>query len=144
MNEDFYGMSESNNSRVDGSKGKTFKRLLLIIVVIVVGIVVIDVALSPSRFEEVKSECVHIAGAVSFGEGYFRIETKPEGLLLYNEQDALDAIKYANEEFGFYGIYSQMLETSAIMGRQTEENDEYKVSWTYHPDDGLKVTYSKK
>ena len=29
-------------------------------------------------------------------------------------------------------------------GRQSSENEKYKVSWTYHPDDGLKVTYEKK
>ena len=37
-----------------------------------------------------------------------------------------------------------MLKTNALMGRQTEENDKYKVAWSYHPDDGLEVTYSKK
>ena len=37
-----------------------------------------------------------------------------------------------------------MMNTSALMGRQVEENDKYKVSWTYHPDDGLTVTYTKK
>lgn len=36
-----------------------------------------------------------------------------------------------------------MLETSARMGRQREENDKYRVTWTYHPDEGLEVTYEK-
>ena len=30
------------------------------------------------------------------------------------------------------------------MGRQSEENEKYRVKWSYHPDDGLEVTYEKK
>ena len=61
------------------------------------------------------------------------------------QEDALKAIQYANEELGFSGsVYSQMLKTSALMGRQSEENSKYKVSWTYHPDEGLEVTYTEK
>ena len=57
----------------------------------------------------------------------------------------LKAIKHANTALGFdSGLYNQMLKTNALMGRQTEENDKYKVAWSYHPDDGLEVTYSKK
>lgn len=35
------------------------------------------------------------------------------------------------------------METNALMGRQREENDKYRVSWTYHPNRGLEVTYEK-
>ena len=65
-------------------------------------------------------------------------------MLASHQQAALDAIKYANDELGFPGVYSQMLKTNALMGRQSEENSKYKVSWTYHPDDGLTVTYTQK
>ena len=41
-------------------------------------------------------------------------------------------------------LYQDMLNTSAIMGRQSEENEKYRVKWSYHPDDGLEVTYEKK
>ena len=37
-----------------------------------------------------------------------------------------------------------MMKTTALMGRQSAETDKYKVSWTYHPDNGLEVTYEKK
>ena len=61
------------------------------------------------------------------------------------QENALEAIKYANEELGFNGsVYSQMMKTTALMGCQSAENDKYKVSWTYHPDEGLEVTYEKK
>ena len=61
------------------------------------------------------------------------------------EEDALEAIQYVNEKLGFNGaLYDEMLETNASMGRQSEENNKYKVTWTYHPDEGLEVTYQKK
>ena len=57
----------------------------------------------------------------------------------------MEAIQFANKELGFNGsLYSRMLETTSIMGRQSEENSDYKVSWTFHPDRGLTVTYEKK
>lgn len=77
---------------------------------------------------------------------YKNMDATTKALLLPDVQkNALDAIKYANEELGFNGsVYSQMMNTTALMGRQSAENDKYRVSWTYHPDDGLEVTYEKK
>lgn len=61
------------------------------------------------------------------------------------QENALEAIQYANDALGFNGsVYSQMMKTTALMGRQSAETDKYKVSWTYHPDNGLEVTYEKK
>ena len=37
-----------------------------------------------------------------------------------------------------------MGETRSMDGRQSDENDKYKVTWTYHPDKGLEVMYEKK
>lgn len=34
--------------------------------------------------------------------------------------------------------------TRAIDGAQTDENEHFKVTWTYHPDEGLNVIYEKK
>ena len=61
------------------------------------------------------------------------------------EQDSLDGIKFVNKKLGFSdAVYRKMMETSALMGRQSEENNKYRVSWTYHPDTGLEVMYEKK
>lgn len=137
-------------------KKKISKKKLGIIGAIVAAIVIVAVVvLMPSKFDKVKNECVHIAGSIASGKGYFTIETIPDSwdsmdptvraiMLSSHQQDALDAIKYANEELGFPGVYSQMMNTTALMGRQSDENSKYKVTWTYHPDDGLTVTYSKK
>ena len=96
-----------------------------------------------------------ISNTAEYGD-YFTIDTYPDSyeniddnliaLLLPDiEKNALEAIRYANEELGFNdSVYSKMMKTTALMGRQNEETDKYKVSWTYHPDNGLEVTYEKK
>lgn len=138
-------------------KPKASKKKLAIIGGIAVVIIVLALIIFiPSKFERVKSECVQIAGIITGSGDHFTIDTYPD---IYEDMDeavkamlssdwqegALEAIQYANEELGFSGaVYSQMLETTALMGRQSEENDKYIVSWTYHPDDGLEVTYEKK
>ena len=40
-------------------------------------------------------------------------------------------------------LWNDMIHTNAIMEKQTEtfEDIGIKVSWTYHPDYGLEVTY---
>lgn len=110
-----------------------------------------------SEFEQVSDECVQIAGMITGdGKTSFSLDTSPDdyanmdpnvaALLQSGTQEkVLKAIKHANTALGFdSGLYNQMLKTNALMGRQTEENDKYKVAWSYHPDDGLEVTYSKK
>lgn len=139
------------------AKPRFSKKKIAIIAAAAVAIIVIAiVALIPSKFERVENECVHIAGMVYGSGDYFMIDTLPDAyenmdatvkalLLPSAQENALNAIKYANEELGFNGsVYSQMMNTTALMGRQSAENDKYKVSWTYHPDDGLEVTYEKK
>jgi uncharacterized protein YjdB len=54
-------------------------------------------------------------------------------------------IKEINTDLGFTdAVYEKMCKTTALQGRQTEENDKYRVSWTYHPDKGLEVMYEIK
>ena len=82
----------------------------------------------------------------TYPDTYENIDDNMKALLLPDiQKNALEAIRYANEELGFNdSVYSKMMKTTALMGRQNEETDKYKVSWTYHPDNGLEVTYEKK
>lgn len=60
--------------------------------------------------------------------------------------DVEAAIKGINSELGIpQSVYQQMLNTTALNGRQTKiyESLGVELSWTYHPDNGLEVTYSK-
>ena len=58
------------------------------------------------------------------------------------DADAYYAIEEINSKLGFSAaLFNKMGETSAMDGRQTESNDKYTVSWKYHPDNGMEVTY---
>ena len=132
------------------------KKLIIIGVIAVAAIIVAFVFLRGYEFNKVESRVVQIAGGITSGKNYFKVDTYPDeyenmdqavvGLLKGNTQkSALEAIKYANEALGFNGsLYDDMIHTTALMGRQSEENGKYKVTWTYHPDDGLEVTYERK
>lgn len=86
---------------------------------------------------------------------WISIDTNPDDLdsdgysyllwMLAYFDDTEAAIKNINKELGFNdAVYKRMQETTAIQGRQSEENDKYKVSWTYHPDRGLEITWEVK
>lgn len=141
-------------------KRKLTKRKLVIcgiVAIVIAGIAVSAFAfLYKPKFERVKNECLEIMGVVSGDGDYFVLDTAPDMIddmdtltayVMFSDiqERALEAIQHANEELGFSGgVYSKMLETTAVMGRQSEENSRYKVSWTYHPDDGLEVMYERK
>ena len=132
------------------------KKFIIIAAAAAIVIAIALIILIPSKFERVENECLQISGSLSRGDNYFELDTYPDeykrmddstvALLLPDKQNrVLEAIRYANTELGFNGsVYSQMLETTALMGRLSEENSKYKVTWTYHPDDGLEVIYEKK
>jgi len=152
---------------VVATKKKISKKKLGIIIgiagIVAVIAIVLVIALIPSEFNRVMKECREIGTVtVTTGKGNFTIDTNPDymseigtggeyedivkdAMLRTFQDNALEAIQHANKELGFPdSVYSRMLRTNALMGRQSEENDKYVVSWTYHPDDGLVVTYRKK
>lgn len=142
----------------ENPKPKRSKKIVLIIAAAAVAIAaILAIILTLPKFERVRQECVQIAGRVTGSGDYFIIDTYPEEdvraldstvvawLAPTWQKNALKAIQYANEELGFNGsVYTQMMNTTALIGRQSAETDKYRVSWTYHPDDGLEVTYEKK
>lgn len=82
-----------------------------------------------------------------FGDdgSYMRIDTNPTDRDNGFVNEAWDAIEDINVELGFSDfVFEKMGETRSVDGRQEEENDKYKVSWTYHPNDGLEVMYENK
>lgn len=63
----------------------------------------------------------------------------------YSNPDAFEIIQNINYELGFNdSLYDRMLSTRALDGTQSEENEHYKVTWTYHPDKGIDIVYSVK
>ena len=58
---------------------------------------------------------------------------------------ANEKIEQINKELGFSdALYEKMNSTTWSMGKQTDSNENYTVTWTYHPDKGLEVMYELK
>lgn len=81
---------------------------------------------------------------------WMNIDTNPynidkDDLLISDKKvmlEATDKIQEINLDLGFTdALYKKMSSTNALQGTQTEENEKYKVTWSYHPDNGLEVMY---
>ena len=77
---------------------------------------------------------------------YLSIDTNPydwdDDGLAYPE--AWTAVKSINAALGLpESLSNDMGETRGADGKQTRTYDDLTVSWTYHPDEGLEVTYRK-
>ena len=76
---------------------------------------------------------------------YMKIDTNPYDIDDDFNLTAYYKIKSINSDLGFSSsLFDEMGETTALDGRQEESNGEYSVSWKYHPDNGLEVTYKFK
>jgi RNA polymerase subunit RPABC4/transcription elongation factor Spt4 len=75
---------------------------------------------------------------------YLSADTNVYDLDDYSNSAIWYSIKDMNEKLGLpESINNDMSQTSALMGKQSEtyENIGITVTWTYHPDHGLEVTY---
>ena len=158
LHEEVHSTQRNSETPVVTKKNAKKKTIIICAVslVLILAAAIAFVVLHESELERVQSECTKLGGITGGGGDYFTIDTIPDdwdkmdstvrALMLAQMQDGmLEAIRYANKALGFNGsLYSKMMETTAMMGRQTEENKKYRVSWKYHPDDGLEVTYEKK
>ncbi|MBR2685799.1 MAG: zinc ribbon domain-containing protein [Erysipelotrichaceae bacterium] len=94
--------------------------------------------------------------AVKIGKdgNWIKIDTNPndedsddrnetESMMYYFSCTAL--IEYINEKLGFSDeVMESMNSTTANMGQQSAESKKATVKWSYHPDNGLEVTYTLK
>lgn len=59
--------------------------------------------------------------------------------------DTIEGIKFMNRKLGFSNsLFGRMADTTAAMGIQSEENDDFIVTWSFNSYTGLEVIYSKK
>ncbi len=130
-------------------KKKSKKKLLIIgaaVIVVIILIASIGGSSGPN-FEKIYSEyCNSIWADVGADGSYLSIDTNPYDLddsgVAY--QAAVTAVKNVNKALGLPdSLYNDMAETTWSMGKQTQTFGNVTVSWTYHPDKGLEVTYKK-
>ena len=78
-------------------------------------------------------------------ESYIKIDTNPYDIDDFFVEEADQLVKDVNSVLGFSSsLYEKMGATTALDGRQSDENDYFVVSWTFHPDNGLNILYEKK
>ena len=122
--------------------------LTLIIAIVIIVVVVMN---QKPSFEEMFSEYKGEEWCEFSSDGsYMKIDTNPDNVDYYYldddmADDAWDAVEDINEKLGFSSsVYDDMRNTSYNDGKQIEENEDYKVTWTYHPNKGLEVKYEIK
>ena len=129
---------------------KQFDKKSLVVVIVIIAIVAVVCIVAnidkPVDFKKDFSEYEYEYWCnIADDNSYLKIDTNPSDRDDFYYTEAADAIQDINRELGFSSaLYQKMLETRALDGRQYDENDKVKVSWTYHPDKGLVVTYEKK
>ncbi|MBQ8388784.1 MAG: Ig-like domain-containing protein [Clostridia bacterium] len=75
---------------------------------------------------------------------YMCADTNTYNIDDYGNWAVAESIEEVNEMLGLPdSLYNDMLQTNSLMGKQQEtfESIGVKVSWTYHPNNGLEVTY---
>ncbi len=130
-------------------KKKSKKKIVIIAAAAIVVIVLIAAigGSSGPNFKNLYSEyCVSTWADVGSDGSYLSIDTNP-----FDEDDngvaypsAVTAVKNINKALGLPdSLYNDMAETTWSMGKQSQTFDNVTVTWTYHPDKGLEVTYKK-
>ncbi len=118
-----------------------------IAVLAIIAIVIISLNKGPNFNKIFNEYCDPIWAEVGSDKSYLYIDTNP-----YDEEDSgiayyesYTAIEKVNAELGLpESLFDDMGKTTGNDGKQFEEFDNVKVSWKYHPDKGLEVTYKKK
>jgi len=141
------------NMGVQKTKAKKSKAPMAIIALVVVAAVVAACVFlfrdkGPDFQKVYNDHCESTWAEVGADGSYLSIDTNP-----YDEDDngiayyeAYTAVKEVNTALGLPdSLISEMGETSGSDGKQSETFDEQgiTVTWKYHPDNGLEVTYKK-
>lgn len=132
---------------------KSKKKLFIILgsaaaaLIIIVAILLAVVLGSGPNFKKIYQEyCSPTWASVGADGSYLSIDTNPRNKdntgIAY--QAAANAVKKVNEVLGLPdSLYEEMGSTRALDGRQSQTFGNITVSWSYHPDKGLEVTYRK-
>lgn len=89
--------------------------------------------------------CTSFFAEIAFDGSYLTIDTNPLDVKDYFENEAYLAIEAVNEALGLpESVMARIGQTRSIDGIQTYSTDEIELTWTYHPDKGLRVNYLLK
>jgi len=72
----------------------------------------------------------------------YMVDTNPRNQKDFINWPTLDTIKSIHEKLGFPdSLYTKMLDTRALDGRQSDSYGDIAISWSYHPNNGLVIIY---
>ena len=78
-------------------------------------------------------------------DSYVIVDTNPQDIDGHTDTAALDFIAELNKKLGFRDdLINEMKATRSAVNGKTEENDRITLKWSYFPDTGLEVKYTKK
>ncbi len=125
------------------------KKWILVLIAVIAIVAVVYFAINANKTVDFQKDFAEYQYKywcdIADDNSYLQVDTNPSDIEDFYNTDAADAIQEINKELGFTSaLYQKMLDTCALDGRQYDENDKVKVSWTYHPDKGLVVTYERK
>lgn len=129
-------------------KKKVRVRIMLIIIaaVLLLFVLVAVNSFGNQSFTKLFPDYVTMSWCTMSSDGtWMKLDTNPFNFSSAYSSEAWRGIEKANTKLGFSSAINEKMRTTTWgMGRQTESNDKYTVSWTFHPDQGLEVLYEMK
>lgn len=142
---------ESYNGNAEGVSDQSQGSLLVLIcgglVLIIIAIAYVSGwSLTGPDFRKIYSQFHSPSYAQVATDGsYLEIDTNKYDRDGYIDSDAMDMVKDVNRILGLPdSVLKRMEQTRALDGTQSFAKKGLTVRWTYHPDKGLEVIYSKE
>ncbi|MBR3032219.1 MAG: SHOCT domain-containing protein [Clostridiales bacterium] len=140
---------ENENSSVVKPKNKKVPLIVGIAVGVIAIAVVLTLVFARSKKKDFNDMYGDFGGekwcTIASDGSYMKIDTNPYDIEDHVEYSAWNKIKSVCKELGFPdSVIAKMESTNSLAGRQSESNDKYEVSWTYHPDNGMEVIFTIK
>jgi hypothetical protein len=121
--------------------------IIILAVVIVIVMLNIDAGVNLKRtYNKVLNQDPSYSRFMSLASdySYIAIDTNPNDKDDYYSAAATKLVQAMNKELGFSeSLYNKMIHTRSLDGKQSDEANGIEVTWTYHPDDGLEIQYTK-
>lgn len=130
------------------NKTQLILSVIAIVSVLAVAVFFINQSSGPNFKKIYEQYCDSEWAKVGDDGSYLSIDTNPKNKdnTGIDSKEAYYAISYINSALGIpESLMNDIGKTSGIDGRQTEtfEDKNVTVTWKYHPDTGLEVTYKK-
>ncbi len=128
-------------------KGAMIASIVVVVISLIISIAWMSVVFGREDFNDKYSHISYESWCYISSDGEtMTIDSNPYNEEYYYTEEvsgqAYTYVQIINSELGFSStVYDEMMETSWNDGTQYRYADGYSVSWTYHPDQGLEVTY---